>query len=137
MLSFSATAAACGYNGEGQATPAIFGRLLIGRAIPAHSLCLVRHRPEAAGRFKKRRFDSGLIELCATLQAKGVQDSATAAVRVSGLELGGLAGSLAAGWLSDKMVARASESGGGMVGARVKVKWLLSPFQATLCTDLC
>ncbi len=61
------------------------------------------------------------------LQAKGVQDSATAAVRVSGLELGGLIGSLAAGALSDKMVARASESGGGMVGARVKVSLQTSP----------
>ena len=59
------------------------------------------------------------------LQAKGVQDSATAAVRVSGLELGGLAGSLSAGFLSDKLVAKASESGAGMVGARVKV--LLDP----------
>lgn len=56
------------------------------------------------------------------LQAKGVQDSATAAVRVSGLELGGLAGSLSAGFLSDKLVAKASESGAGMVGARVKVR---------------
>lgn len=55
------------------------------------------------------------------LKAKGVQDSATAAVRVSGLELGGLAGSLTAGFLSDKLVARAAETGGGMVGARVKV----------------
>ena len=62
-----------------------------------------------------------LIALCMILQAKGVQDSATAAVRVSGLELGGLAGSLTAGFLSDKLVARAAETGGGMVGARVKV----------------
>ena len=67
------------------------------------------------------------------LQAKGVQDSATAAVRVSGLELGGLAGSLTAGFLSDKLVARAAETGGGMVGARVKVRLAC---MLSACTEL-
>jgi OPA family sugar phosphate sensor protein UhpC-like MFS transporter len=54
------------------------------------------------------------------LQHKGIQDVAT---RVSGLELGGLAGSLSAGWLSDHLTKKNQKEGGkaGNVGLRVKV----------------
>eukprot|EP00898_Chlorokybus_atmophyticus_P006405 jgi/Chlat1/6766/Chrsp50S06467 len=44
------------------------------------------------------------------IDQKGVPDAASAAVRVSGLELGGLTGSLVAGFLSDKLAAN-SKSG--------------------------
>eukprot|EP00195_Chlamydomonas_chlamydogama_P013869 CAMPEP_0202900640 /NCGR_PEP_ID=MMETSP1392-20130828/11956_1 /ASSEMBLY_ACC=CAM_ASM_000868 /TAXON_ID=225041 /ORGANISM="Chlamydomonas chlamydogama, Strain SAG 11-48b" /LENGTH=469 /DNA_ID=CAMNT_0049587075 /DNA_START=389 /DNA_END=1797 /DNA_ORIENTATION=- len=54
------------------------------------------------------------------IKVKGVEDAAQAAVRVSGLELGGLVGSLIAGKLSDGLI-NASEGRGGNVGARVKV----------------
>ena len=56
------------------------------------------------------------------LQSKGVQDVAT---RVSGLELGGLAGSLSAGWLSDYLTGKNKAEGGkkGNVGLRTQV-WL-------------
>ena len=53
-------------------------------------------------------------------QAKGVQDAGAAAVRVSGLEVGGLFGSLLAGRISDWMVKR-SNGKGGNVGKRVQV----------------
>lgn len=52
------------------------------------------------------------------IQAKGL-DGAAAAVRVSGLELGGLAGSLSAGAISDVAIRRYSNS--PSVGVRVKV----------------
>lgn len=54
------------------------------------------------------------------LKHKGIQDVAT---RVSGLELGGLAGSLSAGWLSDHLTKKNQKEGGkaGNVGLRVKV----------------
>lgn len=54
------------------------------------------------------------------MQSKGIQDVAT---RVSGLELGGLAGSLSAGALSDYLTKKNKEEGGkaGNVGLRVKV----------------
>jgi hypothetical protein len=54
------------------------------------------------------------------IKEKGVSDAAQAAVRVSGLELGGLLGSLIAGRLSDYMI---NKSGGksGAVGKRVQV----------------
>lgn len=57
------------------------------------------------------------------LKAKGVEDAAQAAIRVSGLELGGLFGSLLAGRISDMMI-NASEKAGnaaGHVGKRVQV----------------
>uniref|UniRef100_A0A6U9RBK6 Major facilitator superfamily (MFS) profile domain-containing protein n=1 Tax=Picocystis salinarum TaxID=88271 RepID=A0A6U9RBK6_9CHLO len=54
------------------------------------------------------------------MKAKGVADVAAASYRVSGLELGGLAGSLLAGRLSDAMIAR-SKGKGGNVGKRVQV----------------
>eukprot|EP00899_Mesostigma_viride_P021416 jgi/Mesvir1/29276/Mv08585-RA.1 len=53
------------------------------------------------------------------MNVKGVTDAAQAAIRVSGLELGGLCGSLVAGVLSDKLAA--SAKGAGTVGRRVRV----------------
>eukprot|EP00200_Dunaliella_tertiolecta_P006156 CAMPEP_0202343192 /NCGR_PEP_ID=MMETSP1126-20121109/3422_1 /ASSEMBLY_ACC=CAM_ASM_000457 /TAXON_ID=3047 /ORGANISM="Dunaliella tertiolecta, Strain CCMP1320" /LENGTH=519 /DNA_ID=CAMNT_0048934233 /DNA_START=351 /DNA_END=1911 /DNA_ORIENTATION=- len=57
------------------------------------------------------------------IKAKGVEDAAQAGLRVSGLELGGLCGSLLAGKLSDYLI---SKSGGreGTVGKRVQVVML-------------
>ncbi len=57
------------------------------------------------------------------MQHKGIQDVAT---RVSGLELGGLAGSLSAGWLSDHLTKKNQAEGNkaGNVGLRVKVRAL-------------
>lgn len=54
------------------------------------------------------------------IQEKGVADVGLAAVRVSGLELGGLAGSLLAGRLSDHLI-RTAKKGQGAVGKRVQV----------------
>jgi len=54
------------------------------------------------------------------IKAKGVEDAAMAAVRVSGLELGGLAGSLLAGKLSDWRISTMKE-GEGVVGKRVQI----------------
>jgi sugar phosphate permease len=56
------------------------------------------------------------------IKEKGVADAAQAAVRVSGLELGGLVGSLIAGRLSDMMINN-SKKGEGAVGKRVQVGW--------------
>lgn len=53
------------------------------------------------------------------MQARGVSTLVEAGIRVSGLELGGLLGSVTSGWLSDKLVAKYSEK--GVVGQRVKV----------------
>ena len=53
------------------------------------------------------------------IKAKGVADAGSAAFRVSGLELGGLVGSLLAGRLSDGLIARHPDR--GAVGARVRV----------------
>ena len=54
------------------------------------------------------------------LQVKGVVDAGAASLRVSGLELGGLVGSLLAGKLSDMLIARA-KPGAGTVGKRIQV----------------
>ena len=54
------------------------------------------------------------------LEAKGLSDYAHAAARVSGLELGGLVGSLLAGRLSDTLIARAAPDQ-GLVGRRLLV----------------
>lgn len=54
------------------------------------------------------------------IQVKGVADAGAASLRVSGLELGGLFGSLIAGKLSDILVNR-SGGRGGAVGKRVQV----------------
>ena len=54
-----------------------------------------------------------------SLQAKGVADAGSAAFRVSGLELGGLFGSLLAGRISDALIAR--DPKGGNCGKRVQV----------------
>ncbi|KAJ9513154.1 hypothetical protein QJQ45_029358 [Haematococcus lacustris] len=55
------------------------------------------------------------------IKAKGVEDAAQAAVRVSGLELGGLLGSLIAGRFSDWLIKRDTSGNGGNVGKRVQV----------------
>ncbi len=57
------------------------------------------------------------------IKEKGVADAAQAAMRVSGLELGGLFGSLIAGRLSDLLINRDKSQGGkgGNVGKRVQV----------------
>ena len=55
---------------------------------------------------------------------KGAADAGAAALTVSGLELGGLAGSTVAGLLSDRAIRRAAARGdaaGGAVGHRIKV----------------
>ena len=52
------------------------------------------------------------------IKEKGVMDAGAAAVRVSGLELGGLLGSLVAGKLSDWYITNTS---GGAVGKRIQV----------------
>lgn len=52
------------------------------------------------------------------LNVKGVPDAGAAALRVSGLELGGLVGSLFAGRISDFAI---NQFGGGTVGKRVRV----------------
>jgi len=52
------------------------------------------------------------------IKEKGVLDAGSAAVRVSGLELGGLVGSLLAGRMSDWYIANSS---GGAVGKRIQV----------------
>lgn len=54
------------------------------------------------------------------IKAKGVADAAEAAVRVSGLELGGLVGSLVAGKASDWLISK-GKPGEGNVGKRVQV----------------
>lgn len=54
------------------------------------------------------------------MQVKGVPDAGAAGLRVSGLELGGLFGSLLAGRLSDFLIKRA-KPGEGTVGKRVQV----------------
>ena len=54
------------------------------------------------------------------VQAKGVADAGSAAFRVSGLELGGLFGSLLAGRISDYLIA--SKPKGGNVGKRVQAR---------------
>ena len=57
------------------------------------------------------------------IQVKGVADAGSAAVRVSGMELGGLFGSLLAGRLSDFLVRKFPND--GAVGKRVQVCLLL------------
>ena len=52
------------------------------------------------------------------IKEKGVIDAGAAAVRVSGLELGGLVGSLLAGRISDWYIA---SSNGGAVGKRIQI----------------
>ena len=61
-------------------------------------------------------------------------DAGNAAFRVSGMELGGLFGSLLAGRISDALIARNPK--GGNVGKRVQVSF---PFQQELMTlcELC
>jgi hypothetical protein len=60
-------------------------------------------------------------------QVKGVADAGSAAVRVSGMELGGLFGSLLAGRLSDFLVRKFPND--GAVGKRVQVRPVCSWLQ--------
>lgn len=53
------------------------------------------------------------------MQAKGVASLAEAGVRVSGLEVGGLIGSISSGWLSDVLIKKQPQA--GAIGQRVKV----------------
>lgn len=53
------------------------------------------------------------------MQARGVTTLAEAAMRVSGLELGGLLGSITSGWLSDVFITRNPTK--GVIGQRVRV----------------
>ncbi|GBG00575.1 hypothetical protein Rsub_13356 [Raphidocelis subcapitata] len=55
------------------------------------------------------------------LDAGAADGAADAALRVSGLELGGLAGGVLAGRASDALIARAAARGDGAVGKRVQV----------------
>uniref|UniRef100_A0A7S0YG03 Major facilitator superfamily (MFS) profile domain-containing protein n=1 Tax=Polytomella parva TaxID=51329 RepID=A0A7S0YG03_9CHLO len=57
------------------------------------------------------------------MKQKGASDAGQAAMRVSGLELGGLVGSLAAGRLSDFLIKKADGKGGN-VGKRIVVVML-------------
>lgn len=67
------------------------------------------------------------------IKEKGVPDAAEAALRVSGLELGGLFGSLIAGRFSDYLITR--DKKGGNVGKRVQVvMWYTVGIAAALCT---
>lgn len=61
---------------------------------------------------------------------KGAADAGSAALTVSGLELGGLAGSTVAGFLSDRAI-RGAKAGSGLVGKRIKV-WKVGCFTALL-----
>ena len=60
-----------------------------------------------------------LSSIACLVQAKGVSDAGNAAFRVSGMELGGLFGSLLAGRISDYLIAKKPK--GGNVGKRVQV----------------
>ena len=64
---------------------------------------------------------TSLTYLLAVLQSKGLADAGAAAFRVSGLEVGGLFGSLLAGRISDSLIAR-SAGKAGAVGKRVQVQ---------------
>lgn len=64
-------------------------------------------------------------------QVKGVADAGSAAVRVSGMELGGLFGSLLAGRLSDFLVRKFPND--GAVGKRVQVCLLLQSRRSDHC----
>jgi hypothetical protein len=55
------------------------------------------------------------------LESKGAPDPAAAALRVSGLELGGLVGGTLSGILSDVAIRRAKGTGEGLVGKRVQI----------------
>eukprot|EP00879_Flechtneria_rotunda_P013225 GHRR01013810.1.p1 GENE.GHRR01013810.1~~GHRR01013810.1.p1 ORF type:complete len:450 (+),score=159.08 GHRR01013810.1:172-1521(+) len=75
---------------------------------------------------------------------KGAADAGSAALTVSGLELGGLAGSTVAGFLSDKAI-RGAKQGVGLVGKRIQVcgrlfAGITSTYQASICkqhTSIC
>ena len=59
------------------------------------------------------------------IRGRGVP-GAEAAVRISGLELGGLLGSLSAGAISDRLIKSNTDPNVGNVGLRVKVRDLVT-----------
>ena len=66
-------------------------------------------------------FAPGAFEVGRGIDAEGgVADAGAASLRVSGLELGGLFGSLLAGKLSDMLINN-SKGSGGNVGKRIQV----------------
>ncbi|GBF99809.1 hypothetical protein Rsub_12562 [Raphidocelis subcapitata] len=69
---------------------------------------------------------------------KGAADAGTAALTVSGLELGGLAGSTVAGLVSDIAIRRAAARGdtGGNVGRRIRVVMLYTCGMAAMLAAL-
>lgn len=69
------------------------------------------------------------------MQAKGVADAGNAAFRVSGMELGGLFGSLLAGRISDALIARNPK--GGNVGKRVQASLHFQPVAAAGIMTMC
>lgn len=69
------------------------------------------------------------------VQAKGVADAGNAAFRVSGMELGGLFGSLLAGRISDALIARNPK--GGNVGKRVQASFHCQPIAAAGIMTMC
>lgn len=69
------------------------------------------------------------------VQAKGVADAGNAAFRVSGMELGGLFGSLLAGRISDALIARNPK--GGNVGKRVQASFSCQPIAAGRMMTTC
>jgi sugar phosphate permease len=62
---------------------------------------------------------------------KGAVDVGTAALTVSGLELGGLAGSTVAGLLSDRAI-RSAKDGSGLVGKRIQVSRQINMFESCI-----
>ncbi len=60
------------------------------------------------------------------IRGRGVP-GAEAAVRISGLELGGLLGSLSAGAISDRLIKSNTDPNVGNVGLRVKARVCVSP----------
>ena len=99
----------------------------------AGSLCL-RRGMESYSQDGKWLFRWPELSRLIPLQSKGIQDVAT---RVSGLELGGLAGSLSAGAISDYLTSKNKKEGGtaGNVGLRVKVQ--LSALQTRQYSYFC
>ena len=62
------------------------------------------------------------------IRGRGVP-GAEAAVRISGLELGGLLGSLSAGAISDRLIKSNTDPNVGNVGLRVKVRDLVTLYK--------
>eukprot|EP00775_Hariotina_reticulata_P011432 gene11432-11578_t len=100
------------HNLGGFLAPVIVG--LIGCAVGLVVLAAVRDKPSDLG----QGVTSWLVFYL--MAEKGAADAGSAALTVSGLELGGLAGSTVAGYLSDRAI-RSAKPGAGLVGKRIKV----------------